>query len=213
MKQVRGHISGEWAAIAVRYIQAFMPEFTQAHLDQLMPYCEVRKLARKAILLNEGEQEEHLHIVLSGLVRKYILSEKGEITIELATEGHVAFSEQSFFTRRPATETLQCLEPVVLLSLSYRDMQTALSELPFGERLIRLILTWIYIRKDERRYAKASKTVRELFLDYLAHQPQMLQRVSQKHLSSYLGIKPETFSRLKHLARRPGKKNGSSRRN
>lgn len=212
MKQGKGQISADWAAIAVRDIQTFMPEFTTAHLEQLLPYCEIRKLARKSFLLHHGEQEEYLHIILSGLVRKYIPTDKGEQTMELATEGQVVFSELSFFTRQPATESLQCLEPVVLLSLSYAGMQSAMSELPFGERLFRLIMTWIYIRKDERRYAKASKTVRELFLDYLAHQPQMLQRVSQKHLSSYLGIKPETFSRLKHLARRSGKKNGSSKR-
>lgn len=212
MKQGRSAVNGDWASIAIRYIQGFMPEFTPGHFEAWLPYCEIRKYPRKHILLEEGEQDEHLHILLSGLVRKYTRTEKGELTLELSTEGMVACSEVSFFTRQPSREILQCQEPVVLLSLSFDRMQAALAELPFGERLIRLILTWIYIRKDERRYAKASKTVRELFLDYLAHQPQMLQRVSQKHLSSYLGIKPETFSRLKHLALRGGKRNGSSKR-
>ena len=49
--------------------------------------------------------------------------------------------------------------------------------------------------------------VRERFMHYMEHHPHMLQRVSQKYLASYLNIKPETFSRLKHLTRKPGGSN------
>lgn len=190
------------AADTLRYFQYFMPEFSAADLERLLPYCEVRKFAGKLKILKEGEREIYLNMVLKGLVRKYLQIEKREQTLQLATEGHIINAEFSFLTGSVSAIYIEALEPCILLSLRQDKMQAALAELPFGERLGRLILTAMYIKKDERRYARASKSVRERFLDYLNHHPHMLQRIPQKYLASYLSIKPETFSRMKHLATR-----------
>ncbi len=184
----------------LRYFQSFMPELTAEDLAMLIPYCEVRKFPARAKILREGEKEIYLNMVVKGLVRKYLVANKREQTLQLATEGHVVNAEHSFLTGANSQMVLETLEPVVLLSLRQDKMQEALEQLPFGERLGRLILTAMYIKKDERRYARASKSVRDRFLDYLTHHPHMLQRIPQKYLASYLNIKPETFSRMKHLA-------------
>lgn len=208
MKNGTNHISNEMAQAALRYFQGFMPEFSPADLQALLQYCQVRKFTRKVKLLEEGEVDDFLNIVLSGLVRKYVRSNTKEQTLQLATEGHVVHSELSFLTRKPSLAVLETLEPTILLSLRFDKMEEALERFPQGERMGRLMLTAMYVKKDERRYARASKTVRELFLDYIAHHPHMLQRVPQKYLASYLNIKPETFSRLKHLGRKSQKING-----
>lgn len=208
MKNGTNHISNEMAQAALRYFQGFMPEFSPADLQALLQYCQVRKFTRKVKLLEEGEVDDFLNIVLSGLVRKYVRSNTKEQTLQLATEGHVVHSELSFLTRKPSLAVLETLEPTILLSLRFDKMEEALEHFPQGERMGRLMLTAMYVKKDERRYARASKTVRELFLDYIAHHPHMLQRVPQKYLASYLNIKPETFSRLKHLGRKSQKING-----
>jgi hypothetical protein len=70
---------------------------------------------------------------------------------------------------------------------------------PDTERLGRLIITDMFIKKDFRDLDQLKKTTRERFLEYMQNHPNMLQRVPQKYLASYLNIKPETFSRLKHL--------------
>jgi CRP-like cAMP-binding protein len=78
-------------------------------------------------------------------------------------------------------------------------MQEALKYFPKGERLGRLMMESMYVKKDERRYGMLSKSMRERFTDYVTHQPHMLQRVPQKYLASYLNITSETFSRFKLL--------------
>lgn len=204
MKEVKHYISHGMAEAALRYFQSFMPEFTSADMKMLLQYCEIRKFPKKTGIVQKGEVDDYLNMVLSGLVRKYIRAGSKEQTLQLATEGHVVNSEISFLTRQPSPAVIETLEPTILVSLRFDKMEEALEKFPHGERLGRLILTAMYIKKDERRYARASKTMRELFLDYLAHHPHMLQRVSQKYLASYLNIKPETFSRLKKLAYRRG---------
>lgn len=57
----------------------------------------------------------------------------------------------------------------------------------------------MYVKKSLRDLAHLRLTTRERFLQYVKRHPDMLQRVSQKYIASYLNIKPETFSRLKHL--------------
>ena len=182
------------------YLRKFMP-LSVTEVEGLMQYCEFRKFGKKEIIVQEGETDNYLNMVVQGLVRKFIRVKKNEVILQLATEGHVIHSEISFLTRSPSLVVLDTLEPTILASINYENMEAALKEHPQGEKLGRLILTRMYIKKDERRYIELSRTVRERFIDYVTHHPHMLQRVPQKYLATYLNIKPETFSRLKHLVR------------
>jgi CRP-like cAMP-binding protein len=186
--------------IVFNYINRFMP-LTREQLEDLLSYCEFRKFAKKEVIVQEGEIDNYLSIVIHGLVRKYVRVKKDEAILQLATEGHVIHSEISFLTRTPSLVVVEAMEQTTLISISYNKMLEALDKYPQGERLGRLILTNMYVKKDERRFIRLSKTIRNRFLDYVAGHPHMLQRVPQKYLASYLNIKPETFSRLKHLTR------------
>ena len=110
-------------------------------------------------------------------------------------------SEVSFHTRTPSDVILETLEPTALICMDYQGVQEALEKIPNAEALGRLIITYMFIKKDARYYSQLKHTTRERFLEYMSVHPHMLQRVPQKILASYLNIKPETFSRLKHLVR------------
>jgi CRP-like cAMP-binding protein len=180
------------------YLQRFM-EMGRAEFDMLAPFLELRSFDRRTIVVDKGEIDNYLSIVLKGLVRKYVDSPKGEVTLQLATEGHIVQSEISFHKRVPSDVVLQTLEPTILVSISYEFMQQALDKIPGAEQLGRSIVMQMFIKKDARYFDQLKMSVRERFRAYLENHPHMLQRVPQKILASYLNIKPETFSRLKHL--------------
>ena len=183
---------------AQKYLGRFMP-ITREELIELLQYCEIRKFDKRAVIVREGEIDNYLNLVVKGLIRKYLPVKKDEVILQLATEGHVVQSEISFLTRKPSMVVLETLEPTILLSLTYDKMEEALDRFPKGERLGRMILYGMFIKKDENRYNRLSKSTRQRFFDYIDHHQHMLQRVPQKYLASYLQIKPETFSRLKAL--------------
>ena len=188
--------------VTLGYVQQYFAQFMALSIDelrQLLAYCELRQFDKKQIILKAGEIDDHLSIIVRGLVRKYIYVGKTEQTLQLATEGHVVNSEISFLKREPSIVELQTLQPTMMISLRYNKMMEALERYPPGERLGRLILSKMYTKKDERRFDRALRNVRERFLEYVNRHPHMLQRVPQRYLASYLNIKPETFSRLKHL--------------
>jgi len=183
---------------AHRYLQRFMT-ITIDELKMLLSYCEVRQVEKRTILVKEGEVDNYLNMVVKGLIMKYVRVKKSDMILQLATEGHVIHSEISFLTRSPSLVFVETLEPTIMVSLTYDKMEEALDKFPQGERLGRLILTGMYVKKEESRYYRLLRSPRERFLDYINAHPHMLQRVPQKYLASYLNIKPETFSRMKHL--------------
>jgi len=183
---------------AHRYLQRFMT-ITIDELKILLSYCEIRQVEKRTILVKEGEVDNYLNMVVKGLVMKYVRVKKNDMILQLATEGHVIHSEISFLTRTPSLVFVETLEPTIMVSLTYDKMEEALDKFPQGERLGRLILTGMYVKKEESRYYRLLRSPRERFLDYINAHPHMLQRVPQKYLASYLNIKPETFSRMKHL--------------
>jgi len=187
-----------------RYFARFEP-LTRQEFDQFLPYIEVREFDKKYVVIRAGEVERYLNIVAWGLVRKYLPVRGRELTIQLATEGHIIHSDLSFHHRTPSNCVIETIEPTVFFSITYENLQEAYDVFPKAERLGRLLLSDLFVKKDTRYFDQLRKDTRERFLDYVRTHPQMLQRVPQKYIASYLNIKPETFSRLKHLMR-PGKR-------
>ena len=183
------------------YIHTRIGLITREQFDLFLPYLKLRSFGKKEMILKQGEVDDHLNVVAEGLVRKYVITVKNEVTIQLATEGHIVQSEISFHKRIPSDVILETIEPTTLISMTYENVQLALAKIPIAESLGRAIVTQMFIKKDSRYFNQLGKTTREKFLDYVNNHPHMMQRVPQKILASYLNIKPETFSRLKHLIR------------
>ena len=182
------------------YLQGYVP-LTRHEFHQLEPYFEIREFEKKVKVIREGEVERYLNVIAWGLVRKYLPVRNREITVQLASEGHIIHSELSFHYRVPSRAVVETIEPSVFLSISYDNLEQLYERFPKVERIARLMISDLFIKKDNRYFDQLRKTTRERFLEYVKTHPQMLQRVPQKYIASYLNIKPETFSRLKHLMR------------
>lgn len=171
-------------------------------LTQILPLLEFRSFRKKEKILEIGQIDPYFNLVCQGLVRKYVVIGKKEITLQLATEGHYVHSELSFFRSLPATVTIEALEPTILVGITRANMEMLFQLDPAFEHLGRLMVNDMFMRKDARYYAQLKYNTNERFLRYMEHHSEMVQRVPQKYLASYLNMKPETFSRLKHLLRK-----------
>ncbi|RYG04416.1 MAG: Crp/Fnr family transcriptional regulator [Chitinophagaceae bacterium] len=183
------------------YLHSRVGPISREQFDLFTPFFIFRSFGKKEIILNKDEVDDHLNVVAEGLVRKYVVTGKNEVTIQLATEGHIIQSEISFHKRVPSEVILETIEASVLVSMTFENVQKILAQIPIAEALGRAMVTQMFIKKDSRYFNQLGKTTREKFLDYITNHPHMMQRVPQKILASYLNIKPETFSRLKHLTR------------
>ena len=186
------------------YLSRYVP-LNKQEFGALLPYIEIREFEKKVKVIDAGTVERYLNVIAIGLARKYLPVRNKEITVQLASEGHIIHSELSFHYRIPSSAVIETIEPTTFFSISYDSLQQLYDQYPKAEHLGRLLISDLFVKKDKRYYHQLIKSTRERFLDYVRTHPQMLQRVPQKYIASFLNIKPETFSRLKHLVR-PGRK-------
>ena len=186
------------------YLCRFMP-LTIAEFGIIRQYAEIREFDKKVKVIGVGEMENYLNIVARGLVRKYLPVKNKELVVQLATEMHFINAELSFHYRILSRSVVETIEPTVFISISYDNLQQLFERLPKAERLGRLMISDLFVRTDQHYFDQLRWSTRERFLEYVQNHPHMLQRVPQKFIASYLNIKPETFSRLKHLVARKNK--------
>lgn len=196
--QQKQHVHENYLKRVQQYFNRF-GVFTDEDLHLLMPYTEIREFPKKQLVVKLNEVDRYFNIIMKGLVRKYILIGKNEVTLQISGEGHVIHSEISFHTQTPSETLVETIEPTVFFSMSYENLQKVFELYPKMERLGRMIVTYMFIKKDHRDFLQLKSTTRERFMAYVEKHADMLQRVPQKYIASYLNIKPETFSRLKHL--------------
>ena len=111
------------------YLQGYVP-LTRQEFHQLEPYFEIREFEKKVKVIYAGEVERYLNVIAWGLVRKYLPVRNREITVQLASEGHIIHSELSFHYRVPSRAVVETIEPSVFLSISYDSLEQLYERFP-----------------------------------------------------------------------------------
>ena len=185
----------------LEFLNKFIPLSQAEYDDNLSPYIKIREFAKKEIITHEGEVEDHFNFILKGLARKYYKRGNDEINTQISHEGHIIHSQESFHSRTPSEYVVEAIEPVALASITYNDLENIYARSLKMEHLGRLVITATMVLKDRWQSQLVMLTSRERFIRFVTKHPELLQRVPQKYLASYLNIKPETFSRFKHLVK------------
>jgi CRP-like cAMP-binding protein len=177
---------------------------TEEEFAVLADKLVLRRFDRRQLLVRVGEVEEYLSFVVTGLARMYFLKGKTEMITNIAKEGELISSSSSFLSGKPSYYNVETLESCTLLSISRTQLEQAYRESPKIEKLGRLVTTYFVLQKEEWELECIRLDTRERFLRFIGNNPELLMRVPQKYLASYLNMKPETFSRLKHhIKKRP----------
>jgi CRP-like cAMP-binding protein len=183
------------------YLRKFIDITDDEFKHYLMPVIKVRKFGKKELLTKTGEVENYFNFITKGLVRKFYKKGQNEINTQISFEGHLILSQESFHSRRPSEYFVETIEPSTFVSITHDDLEKVYSQSSRMEHLARLLITYAMVIKDNWQMQLVKMTPRERFLNFVTKNPQLMQRVPQKYLASYLNIKPETFSRFKHLLR------------
>ncbi len=194
----------------VRPLHDYLDKFVKLTDDEFnqifLPCTRVRKFGKKEILTRAGEVENHINFILKGLIRKYYRKGSEEFNTQLSYERHIIHSQESFHSRTPSEYFIETIEASVVASITYDDLEKIFGQSIKLEHLGRMVITHTMVMKDKWRMQLVKMTARERFLDFVTRNPELMQRVPQKFLASYLNIKPETFSRFKHLLRNYSRK-------
>jgi CRP-like cAMP-binding protein len=181
-----------------RYLSAYIT-FTDEEFIALSQFATVRSFDKKYQLTKIGEIETYQNFIVKGLARKYFLKGKDEIITQIAKENDIINSTSSYEEVKPSTYIVETIEPTTFISITKEHLDNLFVQSHKVERLGRLVVTSLYLQKEAWELERMRLNTRDRFVQFVRNNPDLLQRVPQKYLASYLNIKPETFSRLKHL--------------
>jgi CRP-like cAMP-binding protein len=187
------------------FINKFV-SFSNEEFDHYVtPIIKVRRYGKKEHLIKAGDVEHYFNFVIKGLIRKYYKKGSHEIITQISTEGQIILSQQSFLGRMPSEYYIETIEPSIVVSIKHEHLDELYNKSKKMEHLGRLVVTYMMVISDRWQMQMVKMTPRERFIKFVSRNPELMQRVPQKYLASYLHIKPETFSRFKHLLRNHSK--------
>lgn len=176
------------------------------HIDPLEPGLRdflKRKLRRSiiqkdAILLKEGMIANTISFIEKGLVRGFRSLENDiERTIWFMMEGDVFISVRSFLRQIPANETVQTIEPCITYSLTFQEYKEALGKYRSFNLHRAELLQKYYLLSEERNEMRQQKDKFAQLCFLMENFPHLNGRVPDKHLASFINVRPSYFSELK----------------
>ncbi|MEQ9298961.1 MAG: Crp/Fnr family transcriptional regulator [Cyclobacteriaceae bacterium] len=166
---------------------------------QLLTSVLIQKtISKKEFILRQCEPCQHIHFVLSGLLRAYHLSDQGkDSTVMFATKEWWITDMHCFVNVLPAMVNIQAVQDCVLLQLSRESLDRLLERVPQFERYFRILMENAYSREQLRMIQNLSNTAKERYWAFLKKYPDIAAHVTQKQIASYLGITPEFLSAIR----------------
>ena len=173
-------------------------QLTKEEKELSKTFFAPKKLRKKQYLLQEGDVCKYIAFVEKGILRSYTVDEKGtEHILQFAFEGWWISDQYSFLTGEPSIYNIDSLEDSELLLLSKQAEEQLLTQIPKFERYFRILMQNNLIARQRRIESSLSKSAEMRYADFVDSCPTIPQRVPQHMMASFLGITPETLSRIR----------------
>ncbi len=169
-----------------------------AEQQLFLSLLKVKQLRRKQYLLQAGDVCGYEHFVVEGCLRSFYVDDSGnEFTLHFAMEDWWITDLDSFLHQTPAIVHIEALTPVIVLQLDKSSLEQLYATIPAFERFFRILHQNAYLAQNRRILNNISMSGEERYTDLVKHYPELVQRVPQKHIASYLGITPVFLSQIR----------------
>jgi CRP-like cAMP-binding protein len=186
-------------ALVKEVLKEYMGQFasiSEAELNHIIELIKVQEYPAGTILIREGQVSNKCYFVLRGCLRQYYLVDGIEKTTNFYTEGQPVQSTVSF-DNQPSKSWLYCNEDVILIVGSPEDEMNFMEQMPQFETINRVGVEH-EIKKNQEAFADfVINSPEERYLNLLETRPELLDRVPQYQLASFLGVTPESLSRIR----------------
>ncbi|WP_288441987.1 Crp/Fnr family transcriptional regulator [uncultured Chryseobacterium sp.] len=173
-------------------------DITDEQKNLIQSYFTLKKLRRKQYLLMEGNVCKSLSFVSKGLLKSYFLDEKGNEHINMfAFEGWWISDFNSFINQEKSVLNIDAIEETEVLMITLENYEKMMLEIPVMDRYFRILYQNSLVTKDYRLIVSNSYTAEEKYLQLVQKNPEMIKRVPDNLIASYLGLAPETVSRIR----------------
>jgi len=166
--------------------------------DAIRNFFVPKRLRKRQYLLQEGDVCKYMTFIAKGLLRTYNVDDKGDEHMSVfGWEGWWLSDFNSFLSGEPAVFNIDAIEDSELLMISQADYEALTITVPVMDRYFRILYQNSIVTKERRLMSSITHTAEEKYVQLAESNPKMIERVPQNLIASYLGIAPETLSRVK----------------
>ncbi|MGL4630043.1 MAG: Crp/Fnr family transcriptional regulator [Leadbetterella sp.] len=179
-----------------QYLSQNFP-FSGDSMDALSNNFVIKTFKKGDLILRNGSIETELRILNKGIVREYYATDDVEKNVNFYINSGVITDCSSFNLSTTTNKYQECLVDTELSVLSKDVFFEFTSQFEHGELLIKTIFQRIVLKKDADEYNTIVNSPESMYLDLMKSKPDWLQHIPQYHIASFLGITPETLSRIR----------------
>lgn len=173
-------------------------DLTEEDNTLILSAFEPLNIRKKKDLLVSGQVCKYLYFINKGCLRSFYIDSRGaEHIYQIRMENNWISDLESFFSQNPSKYNIEALEDSSLLRISNERMEQLLMEIPRLERYFRILFQKAYINSLNRLNATMWETAQDRYNEMLKEHPEIFQRVPLVYIASYLGITPESLSRIR----------------
>lgn len=173
-------------------------ELSDGEFSTCLRFFTPKRVRKKQFLLREGDVCGQLAFVTSGLLRVYTVDHKGEEHItQFAVEDWWASDLYSFLSGTPSKENIDALEDSEVLLIDRVSRDAMLEAVPRMDRFFRLLMEANLVATRNRVISLMSDSAEQRYLAFLQTYPNLVERVPLNQIASYLGITPQSLSRIR----------------
>jgi CRP-like cAMP-binding protein len=173
------------------------------HIDDedlkiVLSYFKTIKKKKNDILLSNGKNSQASYFVKKGCLRLFYINEEGkDVTRYIAFENQFATELVSFITKEPAQETIQVIENSELLYITHDDFRHLMTIVPKWKDFYSIYLEKAYVNNSKRLISFTTLDASERYKQLFKINPNIVKRLPNKIVASYINISQETLSRIK----------------
>ena len=179
------------------YLKRYI-SLTTAEEHILAEKLKHRKYLKSQYIVQEGDICRYQTFVAKGKTRTFYLDEQGkEHIVMFGIENWWTGDLGSFITQKPADFNVQCLSNTEVIQISYQNTEQLYKDIPKIERFFRILIQNAYVNTQKRIVRNYSLSARERYILFCEEHPEIVQRVPQYMIASYLGITREFLSHIR----------------
>ena len=181
----------------IKTIHSKVP-LTSTDEEFIQTFFKRKVYARGEMLLRAGEVPHEIFFITEGVVHQFYLDEEGrEHSCNFCFENDFITDLESFSEQIPSSSNITALKKTICLSVRCIELVELFQKSPAVEAFFRLLVEKLAAKSIRRTKSLLSFSPEKQFLDLLESEPEILQRIPQKYIAQYLGIAPESLSRIK----------------
>jgi CRP-like cAMP-binding protein len=179
-----------------RYLHAVV-SLDDRELGEVQACMEHAVLKKGEHLVTEGKVCDRIIFVSKGYFRFYLHQDAEELTTHLAGPSEFISSFSSFLTQEPSHESIQAIADAEVFMIRHNDLLALYDKSQKFERLGRMMIERYYVLKDQRVVSLIRDSAEDRYKQLMTENPEFILNIPLQYIASYLGMKPETLSRIR----------------